>query len=338
MAQVERLRKRGTKVTVTAYGEVLFMPGGEVNRWARRLNNRIRAATIAAAPTNKRPRWSHYGKPLKSTIQGTTPEFRMLGTDQPRIYAAVGSSAPHAGYVDQGTGIYGGNGPYEAKILPPWTRGSPSLYESTWKVPKSRGDRTVWTPQGTVTVRGQKGQRFFEKGLEDGFRSMRLGSRPPLDPRITAAMAAFPESVANFKGNTPSSGAFVAQLEEWRAWRDEAWGEGRRLGVRPSTAGDRRRISRASEQRRTRKPSKSPKNTERKKAQMKKAAEAAKSTSKPGRAASIQADRARVQSIARKRYPDTRYSIRMEFEGGQWSAIISLRGFEIGRLKSSKKF
>jgi hypothetical protein len=124
-----------------------------------------------------------------------------------------------------------------AKILPPWTRNSPSLYEHTWKVPHSAigrdGEKTVeWEEVGEIHVRGQRGQEFFDRGLKRAFESMRMRSyQVPGDPRISGALSSFPEGLADFVGNTVADGAFIASLEEWRAWRDAAWYSRRILGM-----------------------------------------------------------------------------------------------------------
>lgn len=219
MAVVRRIRSRGATITVEANAEVLFMPGGQVNNWANRFTGRIRAATIAEAPRNKRPRWSHYGKALHTTIVSARPRFWGNGRDKQRVYGAVGSTALHAWYVDQGTGIYNGSMPYKAKILPPWQRGEGSLYEHTWR-PTGPGGKRV----KPVYIKGQKGQGFFDKGLRRAFQSMRMRSyQVPTDPKISDVLNSMPTGLDNFKGNTPADGAFVAQLEEWREWRDTAW-------------------------------------------------------------------------------------------------------------------
>jgi hypothetical protein len=217
---VRRIRNRGANIVVEAHAEVLFAATGDVGRWQNRLSHRVRAAAAAAAPRNKRPRWAHYGKPLKTTFTATSryQEGNM------RVYSAIGSSAPHAYYVDQGTGVFNGSGPYPAKVLPPWQRGEGSLYEATWR-PGGPGKRLV----APVMIKGQKGQGFFAEGLARGFRSMRLRSfQLPGEggPKIANAMAAIPTGMTDFKGNTPGGGAFIASLTEWREWRDEAWTRG----------------------------------------------------------------------------------------------------------------
>jgi hypothetical protein len=215
MPLVRRIQRRGSNIVVEAHGEVLFAAGGDVGRWTNRFSQRVRAFTQAEAPSNKRPRWGHYGKPLKQTFTAST-------TYQPgrmRVYSAIGSSAPHAYYVDQGTGVYNGSGPYPAKVLPPWQRGEASLYEATWR-PGGPGTRRV----APVMIKGQKGQGFFDAGLRRAFQSMRMRSfQTPGDPQITNVLNSVPTGIINFLGNTPADGAFVASLEEWRAWRDEAW-------------------------------------------------------------------------------------------------------------------
>jgi len=257
MGVVRRIQRRNTTVTVEAHAEILFMPGGSVNTWANRFTGRIRSKTIQEAPANKRPRWAHYGKPLKSTIVSARPRFWGNGGDKQRVYAAVGSSAPYALYVDQGTGVFGGNGPYEAKILPPWTRGGGSLYERTWR-PGGPGTKRV----APVMIQGQPGQHYFDKGLAAAFRSMRMRSAQlPGEggPRITDALGTMPDSLLNSIGNTPVNPAFIGQLNEWRAWRDEAWANGGRLGEgRTETPSAPRAPTRAPKPPRTPRPPKPP--------------------------------------------------------------------------------
>lgn len=224
MPLVRRIRRRGANIVVEAHGEVLFAATGDVGRWTNRFSQRVRAFAEQEAPSNKRPRWAHYGKPLKSTLTAST-------TYQPgrmRVYSAVGSSSAHAWYVDQGTGIYNDSSPYPAKILPPWQRGEGSLYEHTWR-PGGPGSRRV----RTVMIKGQKGQFFFDKGLERGFRSMRMRAfQVPGEggPKISGVLNSMPTGMENFAGNTPVTGAFIAELETWRKWRDEAWNNREDLG------------------------------------------------------------------------------------------------------------
>lgn len=226
MPVVRKIRKRGATITVEAYAEVLMVEGGDVYTWANRFTGRIRAATIKAAPTNKRPRWGHYGKPLKDTIVSAHPRFWSNGGDKQRIYGAVGSTAPHAFYVDQGTGVYNGGSPYPAKVLPPWQRGSPSLYESTW-IPGGPPGRRV----SQVMIRGQRGQGFFERGLDDAFTSMRLRAfQTGVDPRLSEVLGSVPSDLlANLPSNGNQAG-FQASLDEWRSWRDAAWHDHEGLG------------------------------------------------------------------------------------------------------------
>lgn len=225
---VRRLRSKGATATVTAYGEVLFMPGGQMHGWLRRFGNRAARYSGDAAPSNKRPRWAHYGKPLKETMFSSNARTRIMGPDRMRVYAAVGSNAPHAYYVDQGTKDF------NAKILPPWQRNSPSLYEHTFQVPttvRGSGGWNEWEEVGKIRVRGQKGQQFMARGVDRAFLYMtRRAAQVRTDPRIGKVMDAWPAGLEGFKGNTPDTPAFRAQLEEWRAWRDEAWRAGRILG------------------------------------------------------------------------------------------------------------
>lgn len=210
------VRSRGANIVVTAYGELLFTPTGDIARWNRSLSNKVRGAAQRGAPVNKRPRWAHYGKPLKSTMRSSTG----IDTARMRVHAAVGSTSPYGYYVDQGTGVYAGRGPYPAKILPPRSQGGSDLYEHTWR--PGGGAKRV----NPVLIKGQKGQEFLDAGLQAGFRAMRMptavvpGGGSAL---VSAALDSFPEGLENFFGNTPVSSAFVAQLTEWRAWRDDAW-------------------------------------------------------------------------------------------------------------------
>lgn len=233
---VRGFRKRhGAKGVVEAYGEVLFLPGGEVGRWQQRFSQRVRAFTAQAAPTNKRPRWAHYGPPLKTTFRASTK----YQPGRMRVYSIVGSGAVYSAYVDQGTGIYSGRGPYEAKILPPWWRGSPSLYESTWEVPRNAGvypdgtPRIEWGPVGPLLIKGQKGQHYFDEGLKRGFQSMRMRSfQLPAEgaSKMTEALRSVPSTLEGAFLGPLSTPAFMAQLQEWRAWRDAAWDAKKILG------------------------------------------------------------------------------------------------------------
>lgn len=214
MVLVRRIHNRGANIVVEANGEVLFLPTGDVANWQRRFSARVREFSAMEAPVNKRPRWAHYGKPLKTTFTASTT----LQPGRMRAYSAVGSTAPHAYYVDQGTGIFNGSSPWKAKILPPTHRGGPNLYEHTWR-PAPGATRV-----GAVFIKGQKGQHFFDKGLKRGFESMRMRSfQVPGEGRITEALNSVPTGLLGFLGNTAATPAFVAQLEEWRAWRDAAW-------------------------------------------------------------------------------------------------------------------
>jgi len=226
---VKRLKGRNTNGVVELHGEVLFAPGTDLSRWKNTLSHRVTAATAAAAPVNKRPRWGHYGKPLKTTFTASTSTRITSGGGF--FYIAVGSRSAHAYYVDQGTGIYGGNGPYEAKILPPYQYGSASLYESTWR-PGGDAD----TPRvASVMIKGQRGQHFFDRGLRDGFASVRMRSFQLPGEGISAmasSMASFPSGLFHSGSTTNAStgGGLMLSLRDWRLWRDEAWRAGEGLG------------------------------------------------------------------------------------------------------------
>lgn len=221
------MRKRGATVTVAAFGEVLFHKGGDIDQFNNSLSHYALEAAARYAPSNKRPRWGHYGAPLKSTMRAhTNIDFVTM-----RAAAVVGSRAHYAQFVDQGTGVYAGNGPYEAKILPPWTRGSPTLYEKAWidAIYPNGGKRKP----GAVMIKGQKGQFFFDKALSSAMRKKGLRFVPlPADlPTSGAASGRYVvENLLGLLGSTPVDGAFIAQLEEWRSWRDEAFAAKTGLG------------------------------------------------------------------------------------------------------------
>ena len=82
-------------------------------------------------------------------------------------------------------------------------------------------------------VKGQRGQRFFDKALAGAFRSMRMRSVAlPGDggPKITNALSAIPSTVENTFLGPKTTPAFIGQLNEWRSWRDEAWSNNEGLG------------------------------------------------------------------------------------------------------------
>lgn len=226
MGVVKRIRKRGATITVESHAEILFMPGGSINSWMAKFTGQLRSRTIKNAPTNKRPRWGHYGKPLKATIVSARPRFWGNGRDKQRVYTAVGSTAPHAYYVDQGTGVYGGRGPYEAKVLPPYQWGSASLYEHTWR-PGGIGTRKV----APVMIQGQEPKFFFDESLRETMHHMRLSAfQVPTSPKITDALGSKATGLEGFLGNTLGDEGFIASLREWRRWRDDAWDRGEGLG------------------------------------------------------------------------------------------------------------
>lgn len=241
MVVSRRIIRGDTTVVVESHAEVLFMPGGKVNNWHKRFTGQIREKTRSAAPKNKRPRWAHYGPPLKATIHSAKPAYWGNGRDRQRIYGAVGSNSPYALYVNDGTGVFGGNGPYRAKILPPWVRGGSSLYEHTWR-PSGEGGRRV----APVMIQGQPGQRFFERGLALAFRHMRLRSYQVAgEPRISATAAGNNVWNSGMAGNTPVSNAFVMELALWRIWRDEAWDSGHLVGRNEGRMSEEERLARA---------------------------------------------------------------------------------------------
>lgn len=210
------IKGRNVKGGYLVNGEMLFAPGGPVPGWTRDFSNKLTGAVRRAAPSNKRPRWGHYGEPLKLSFTSKSKSNPLAM----RADAVVASRVAHALYVDQGTGVHGGNGPYFAKILPPWSVGSPTLYDHAWVPPGST------KPIGPVLINGQKGQHFFERGMEEGFALMRMASGTvPTGGVMASALDAFPTSLEKITGGTSGPG-FKASLEEWRSWRDAAFAAG----------------------------------------------------------------------------------------------------------------
>ena len=199
--------------------ETLVLPGQIIHGWTQRLGMRMRKYTAAAAPTHdyaRRPLRPHPGPHLKDTIiHGATKGYpRRTGGV---VFSAVGSTAPYAAFVDQGT-----NGQM-AKILPPWDAGlrSHTLYEATWR-PKGGA------PLGPKPVKGQEARKFFDAGMARTFQY--LGNRSVQVPGERDILAPGFPSVQNlgwmgFFGNTSSDPAFVARLNTWRAWRQAAYAD-----------------------------------------------------------------------------------------------------------------
>lgn len=222
---IKRLHGRGVTGMVEIHGQALFAPHADVSRWQRRLTGRVLGLAGAYAPSNKRPRWAHSGKRLKTSMKASTPKPR-ISAGGGSVRSAVGSTSPHAMFVDQGTGIHGmGNGPYQAKILPPWTRGSPSLFESTWR--PGPGQPAV----GTTTVTGQRPQYFMDRALTEGLRRSGMKTVNVPDSAISAAKAKdFYTTVFDGAAQFAGSAAFDAELTQWREWRDAAWNKKHSLG------------------------------------------------------------------------------------------------------------
>lgn len=218
------VKKKGATMVYEARGELLVMPGQVIHSWTQRFTNRVQRYTSAAAPTHnygKRPLRPHPGPHLKTTIiRGRTrPYVRASGG---AVFSAVGSTAPYAAFVDQGT-----KGQI-AKVLPPWAPGSPTLFEATW-TPRGRG------PVGPKPVSGQKARHFFDTGMDRAFAYMLRRSYQV--PGERGLLSGGGPSVANlgwdaFFGNTGSDPSFTRRLDTWRQWRTEAYGDKRHQAER----------------------------------------------------------------------------------------------------------
>lgn len=228
-----QVNKRGATIAVEAYAEVLGFPGGDVANFKRRFSNKLQAFAAKEAPANKRPRWRHYGpKTLKQSMNRSSTRF----VDTPggfRLYGVVGSTAPYASFVDQGTGVYAGGSPWKAAVLPPYSEGSASLYEATWR-PGGPPSAAYASPKvAPVFIKGQRPQFFMDKALVRTFAFMRMRqAQVPIDGQITAAIAGSPPSLIDSIGTDASytGEGFEASLRQWRMWRDEAWDNFKPLG------------------------------------------------------------------------------------------------------------
>lgn len=209
------IKKKNVVMYAEARGELLVMPGKVINSWTRRLGKRMVRYTAAAAPTHnygKRPLRPHPGPHLKTTIihGKTKPYPRKSGGV---VYSAIGSTSPYAAFVDQGTSGQ------MAKVLPPWSPGSGSLFEASWS-PGGRG------PIGAKPVSGQRARNFFAKGTERAFAYMlRRSYQVPGEQGLMKKEA---PSIGNmgwnaFFGNTQADPAFAKRLSQWRAWRAAAY-------------------------------------------------------------------------------------------------------------------
>ena len=204
----KRIRGRNVSGYVVADATALFLPAGMVTNWHRVLSNSITRETKAAAPTNKRPNyWLHtQGPKLKQSITSTSSKPDPVNRV---VTSAVGSRAPYALFVDQGTKSQ------EAKVLPPWP-GRYAFFEHTWRPAPNR-------PQvGRRLVQGQKAQYFFDEGMLRGMRRLGLSAVPrPGDGFGQGAMGA---TIANTEFIAPATGAaFRIQIQLWRAARAETW-------------------------------------------------------------------------------------------------------------------
>lgn len=205
------LHRRGATIAFEINAAVIGLPGGSVNRWTASLREIARDRAASHAPANKRPRWGHYGKPLKQSINRSRVKFQPRGKGF-QLYATLGSTKHYARFVDQGTKAH------QAKIIPPWVAGGyPILWEHTWIPP---GDVR---PIGTKTVKGIEAVEFFDKGVRDAFIAKRIRLGGPKAQAVAAMKgASFPKP--NSIGSTPVDGAFIAQLRIWREERRQAWG------------------------------------------------------------------------------------------------------------------
>lgn len=223
--RVEIIKSRGAVIALEQHAEVLVLPTGPIGVWTNRMSRRVGDRARQFAPTNKRARWG-YEDP--NTIKGSITVSTAYDPATLRVHSAVGVKASHGLFVERGTGMYNldnPTGPYEAKILPPWMRQSPSLYESTWA--------PGGNPVRKFMIKGQKPQQYLERGLEAGMMSMlrRYYQLPDLGGAIAAISDAFPTSLVDEVTGGLNKAMFMNNLREWRDWRDRAFGKGTAFGM-----------------------------------------------------------------------------------------------------------
>lgn len=236
--RVQVIKTRGGVIALESHAEVLMMPTGEIGLWTNRFSRRVGDRARGFAPRRKRPRWGHEDPQM---IAGSITASTSYDPGTLRVHSAVGVKASHGLFVERGTGIYnldGSTGPYEAKILPPWFHGSPSLYESTWK-PGGKN------PVAPVMIKGQRPQQYLERGLDSGMLSMKLRAYqlPDLGGVISKATNSIPATLVDQVTSGIDKPAFRRNLQQWRSWRDGHFYSGGALGNGSSAEHRRRELA-----------------------------------------------------------------------------------------------
>lgn len=217
---VRTLHGRGATTVVEVHGELLFAPGGDVRRWKSKFSARVQAEVTRAAPSNggsgqwagRRTMRPHpAGGTLKGSIRRSSTNFRKTKGGA-SLYSAVGSTSSYALFVNDGTGVRGmhGGSAYEAKLLPPWSTGSPTLFL-----------RDAWGKSSApLKIKGQSPQLYFERGLTVAWRKMRLA--PNLSPigGAKGLMSGIDQYTPAVSDGTVGSSGTPAALPQWKAWRD----------------------------------------------------------------------------------------------------------------------
>lgn len=215
MATARAVQGKGVRGFILVDGTGLMAPNADISRWKKRMQYRIVTNAAMLAPSHNyalRPLRPHPGGRLKDSFIASQEYRRTTGRGF-YMYSGVGSTSPYSTYVDQGTQ------PYLAKILPPWNRNSPTLYEHTWQ--EHPGD----TPIGPVPVSGQKAQYFMQRALEKAMLSGGMRSVGVPDSSISNMLPTGARDFEMFGGSgaTVADFAFTTRLREWRSWRKEGW-------------------------------------------------------------------------------------------------------------------
>ncbi len=191
--------KKDCVIAVEANALAIGLPSGDVGKWEASFREIVRDRASKAAPKNKRPRWDHYGAPLKQSLHKSRAKFHKR-TRGFKLYSTVGSKLHYAAFVDQGTSAH------QASLLPPW----PQRGYGYWEANPAKG-------VDKITVSGQRGVGYMDAGIRAAFAYKRLkyvgASRKVIAEGLTTTTALLPD----FDGGTPNNPAFRAQREKWRA-------------------------------------------------------------------------------------------------------------------------
>ena len=71
--------KKDCVIAVEANALAIGLPSGDVGKWEASFREIVRDRASKAAPKNKRPRWDHYGAPLKQSLHKSIVTGKQIG-------------------------------------------------------------------------------------------------------------------------------------------------------------------------------------------------------------------------------------------------------------------